>query len=121
MTVGYLDGFGQAQYRSADTALKVQADALSLAAVARFPLFEQMNFSAKAGVAYVSSTVRVDLEGVQYSSETATKFKPYVGFTLEYDIPAIVRVVGSFDYTQYDVGGKRGGASMLGIGAEKSF
>lgn len=120
-TVDYLNDVGDPATRIAPTALRIQADALTLAMVARFPLVDQLSASARLGVAYVSSTVRHDLDGMTNTSETTTKLKPYVGFGVEYDIPSVVKVVGTFDLTKVNAGGFSGNARMIGLGAEKSF
>lgn len=120
-TIDYLNSVGEPDTRVVPTALRIQADALTLAMVARFPLIDQLSASARLGVAYVSSTVRRDLDGMTNTSETTTKLKPYVGLGVEYDIPSIVKLIGTFDLTKIDAGGFSGNARMIGLGAERSF
>lgn len=98
-----------------------EADALALAFVARAPIFDQFAISARLGVAYVSSTYRTFVDGKTDSSQTKTKVKPYVGLGFEYDIPSIVKLVGTVDMTKYNVAGYSGSLRMVGLGAEKSF
>lgn len=101
---------------------RAQADAIAASMVARFPLFDQFSLAGRLGVAYVSSTIKtVDSNGASFFSETATKFKPYIGLSVEYDIPSVVKVVGTLDMTHYDVSGRKGNMRMFGLGAEKSF
>jgi len=107
--------------RTAATMTYRQADAIAAAAVAHFQLFENATASAKLGVAYVSSTRRTSQEGVSMGGETAPKFKPYIGLGLEYNVPQVIRLVGSFDRTKYDVGGVKANATLIGLGAEKDF
>lgn len=103
-----------AQY-SADT------NALSVALVAKIPLVDQVAFSVKAGAAYVTSTYRTEVNGQSRGSETASKLKPYLGLGVEYDIPDLIKLIGTFDITRFDVAGHKGNASMFGLGAEKAF
>jgi hypothetical protein len=98
-----------------------EADATSVAAVAHLPIFDQFALSARLGLAYVSSTFRTSVDGRVDSSKTESKFKPYIGLGFEYDIPSIVKLVGSLDMTKYDVNGYNGSMRMIGLGAEKTF
>jgi len=107
--------------RSAPLNGTTQADAITAAVVAHVPIAEQFAASARLGLAYVSSTYRTVLDGRSYTSETATKLKPYIGFGLEYDIPAIAKIIGTFDMTKYDAAGLTGNLRMIGLGAERSF
>lgn len=104
-----------------DVVYKAQADALSASFVARFPVVDNFNVLGRLGVAYVSSTLRTEVGGVSDSSETSTKLKPYAGLGLEYEIPSVVKIIGSLDWTRYDASGRSGSLRMIGLGAETSF
>lgn len=119
--VGYLDENGDVQFREADAGLKVQADALVAALVARAPVVNQLEAVFRLGGAYVSSTYRTDLDGKSKTSETVSKLKPYFGVGIEYEVPSLMKLVGSFDMTKYDVAGKTGNLRMIGVGAQTSF
>ncbi len=104
-----------------DVAYKAQADALSASLVARFPVVDDLNVLGRLGVAYVSSTLRTDVGGMSDTSQTATKLKPYAGLGVEYEIPSVMKIIGSIDWTRYDVAGRSGSMRMIGVGAETSF
>lgn len=118
----------------ADATRSDLADALTLAAVANFPVIDQVVFSAKLGVAYVSATSRKS-QGVAYfdlalpptdpqrttGGKTTSTFKPYIGLGLAYEVPNLGRIVGSYDRTQFDTDERKGAASLIGLGVEKSF
>jgi len=97
------------------------ANALIASVVARVPLFEGASFLVRPGVAYVSSTQRYYVSGVQNGSETATKLKPYVGLGLEFSLMENMKVVGSFDWTKFDVANQKANLTSLGLGAEIGF
>lgn len=104
-----------------DVAYKAQADAISASLVGRFPVVSNFNLLGRLGVAYVSSTLRTDLGGVSDTSNTTTKLKPYLGLGFEYEIPSVMKLVGSMDVTRYDAVGRAGNLRMIGVGAETSF
>lgn len=104
-----------------DVVYTAQADALSASLVARFPVVGDFNVLGRLGLAYVSSTLRAEVGGISDSSQTATKFKPYAGLGFEYEIPSVMKIVGSMDWTRYDVAGRSGALRMIGVGAETSF
>lgn len=106
---------------TAATSQSRTANALTLAGVAKFPIMEDMAFVARGGVAYVSSTVRYYVQGGQNGSETSTKLKPYLGVGFEFEAVKGLRVVGSFDWTKFDVVDQKGGLKALGVGAEVTF
>lgn len=97
------------------------ANALTLAAVADFPVTNEFSLAAKLGVAYVSSTLRTYVDGVANGSETETKLKPYLGLGASLSLADTFKVVGSYDLTAFDVAGRKSRASALGVGAEISF
>lgn len=97
------------------------ANALTAAAVIRMPVFDGAAFLVRPGLAYVSSTQRYYVSGVQDGSETATKFKPYLGLGVEYAPMDNFKIVGSFDFTQFDVAGQKANLKSLGLGAEIGF
>lgn len=100
---------------------RVEATAIYAALVSNFPLDAQTSLNAKLGVAYVSSTLHSSVEGVSDGGQTATKFKPYLGLGAAYSIGDGLSLTGSFDFTQYDVVGRKGNITALGFGAQKSF
>lgn len=97
------------------------ANALIASVVARVPLFEGANFLVRPGVAYVSSTQRYYVSGIQNGSETATKFKPYLGLGFDFSPMDGVKFVGSFDWTKFDVASQKSNLTSLGLGAEIGF
>ncbi len=99
----------------------VEATVIYAALVSNFPLDAQTSLSAKLGVAYVSSTLLSRVDGVSDGGQTATKFKPYLGLGAAYSIGDGLSLTGSFDFTQYDVVGRKGNITALGFGAQKSF
>ncbi|RTL30106.1 MAG: hypothetical protein EKK47_11305 [Burkholderiales bacterium] len=123
------DSFGNIVQRDTTAKVKAQVDAIVLAGVARFPIVDQLSATAKLGLAYVSTTLRSEVDGLSYNSVTQTKLRPYVGLGVEYDIPSICTIVGSFDITRVDVSDSsryysaqaKGNLKLLGIGAQKSF
>jgi hypothetical protein len=102
-----------------------EADAISLAIVGRAPIVDQFAVAARLGLAYVASTLRTEVDGRTFASETKNKIQPYLGLGFEYDIPSILKVTGSFDMTKIDVDGTsasiRSSVRMIGLGVEKSF
>ena len=120
-SVDYLDSDGEAQVRDGVANFKIQADALTAAAVTHFQIVDDLTFSARLGVAYVSSTVRTTLDGLPKKASTASKIKPYLGVGFEYTVIPDWKVVGMFDMTQFDVDGTKGTLKMFGLGAEASF
>jgi hypothetical protein len=104
-----------------DTTETALADALTLAAVVHVPVVDQLTAVGRLGVAYVSSTLRSTVDGKTMGATTSNKFKPYAGLGLEYGIPNVVKVVGSFDWTKYEVNDRKGNAKMFGLGVETNF
>lgn len=97
------------------------ANALTFSAVSTFPFGGGVSGLARAGVAYVSSTVRYHIDGVENGSETATKLKPYLGLGVEYEVVDNLKVVGAFDWTQFDVAGNKSSLKSFGLGAQVGF
>lgn len=97
------------------------ANALTLAAVSSFPFGGGVAGVVRTGVAYVSSTVRYYVNGVQNGSETATKLKPYLGLGVEFEVVDNLKVVGAFDWTQFDVAGNKSSLKSIGLGAQLGF
>lgn len=104
-----------------DAATVNTANALIGAFVMRMPVVDQLAFLVKPGIAYVSSTQRYYVQGVQNGSETATKLKPYLGLGVEYGIVDNVKIVGAIDWTQFDVAGQKANIYSFGLGAEVGF
>lgn len=98
-----------------------QADALTIAATAHFPVTDALGLAARIGAAYVSSTVKWTREGFSTGSRTSSQLRPYLGLGLEYNIPDVIKLVGSYDWTQFSVDGQKGSATLLGLGLEKAF
>lgn len=101
--------------------VKTQADALTFAAVMHFPVTTNLSFAARAGAAYVTTTVKRTQDGLSSGSRSESHLRPYVGLGVEFDIPQWVKVVGTFDATQFEVNGKKGSAQLMGLGLEKAF
>lgn len=97
------------------------ANALTLAAVSTFPFGGGVTGVVRTGVAYVSSTVRYYDVGVENGSETATKLKPYLGLGVEYEVVDNLKIVGAFDWTQFDVAGNKSSLKSFGLGAQVGF
>jgi hypothetical protein len=97
------------------------SNALAIAAVADFPIVTDLVLSLKLGAAYVSSTLRTYVDGVENGSVTETKLKPYIGLGLSYAIVDSVKIVGSYDRTGFDVDGRKSHSSNIGLGAEIGF
>lgn len=120
---------GQASYTpdvnnppvSVPTQRSTTSNALTFAAVARIPVAGDLSGVLRAGAAYVSSTVRYYVNGVENGSETATKLKPYLGLGLEFEAMKGFRIVGSYDWTKFDVSDQKGGLKAFGLGAEIGF
>ncbi|MBP8140615.1 MAG: outer membrane beta-barrel protein [Acidovorax sp.] len=98
-----------------------QADALTVAVAAHFPVTDAFGLAARIGAAYVSSTVKWTKEGRSTGSRTSNEIRPYLGLGLEYNIPDLIKLVGTYDWTQYSVDGQKGSATLLGLGVEKAF
>lgn len=81
---------------------RTSANALTVAGVGRLLITKEFTASAKAGVAYVQTTVDQYVGGASWGSDTKGKFKPYFGLGLEYALTSNLKVVGSFDYTRYE-------------------
>lgn len=103
------------------TTARTQSDALTIAAVMHFPVTTNLSFAARAGAAYVTTTVKRTQDGLSSGSRSESHLRPYVGLGVEFDIPQWVKVVGTFDATQFEVNGKKGSAQLMGLGLEKAF
>jgi len=97
------------------------SNALTVAAVANFPILSDLAFSLKLGAAYESSTIRNYVDGAGNGSDTSTKLKPYIGLGLSYAVLNSVKIVSSYDRIAFDVAGQKSNASMFGLGAEIGF
>ncbi|MGC4059591.1 MAG: outer membrane beta-barrel protein [Aquabacterium sp.] len=97
------------------------ANALTVAAVAEFPIVNNLEFSLKLGAAYVSSTMRTYIDGVENGSLTETKLKPYIGLGVSYVVMNSFKIVGAYDHTSFDVDGRKSHVSNIGLGAEIGF
>jgi outer membrane protein W len=91
---------------------------LILAGVVRGVLLDDLSAVAKFGTAYVTATKRYEHAGVSSKSSTASKFKPYLGLGLDYNLGAGFSLTGTFDYSMYEVDGTKGSISSFGVGAE---
>jgi len=100
---------------------RIQADAIMAAAVMEVPLVQQVNLTAKLGLAYVSATAVLERSGKRFDSVTKTSFQPYVGLGVEYALPFNVQLHGGVDWTRYRVDGQSGSATQVGLGAAVSF
>jgi len=100
---------------------QISADMLTLAAVAHIPVEEDLVVGVKAGLAYVSATLKKEFNGASNNSMTASKFKPYVGLDVQYKVLDGLKVVGAVDLTQYDVNGTKGSIKSFGLGAEYAY
>lgn len=100
---------------------QVRADALTVAAVAEFPVMDQFSLVAKLGVAYVTSTVKFTQDGAGMGSKSQNSIRPYAGVGVEVTVPGDIRVMGTVDWTRYAVDGRSGSATQLGLGASVSF
>ena len=107
--------------RNAPATYKTYADALAVALVARMPVSDEAAFTARFGLAYVSSTYRTELDGRRHDSKTETRLKPYIGLGFEYAVIPALKLVGTYDKTTYDADGRKASLSMFGLGAEASF
>ncbi|MBI3381252.1 MAG: hypothetical protein HY019_04515 [Aquabacterium sp.] len=103
------------------TSAVATANALTFAAVSRVPLMDGVAIGIKTGIAFVSSTMRYSIGGVQDGSETASKLKPYLALTVEYAPMSNLKIVWSYDWTRFDVAGQKGSLGALGLGAEVGF
>lgn len=97
------------------------ANALTFAVASVFPFGGGVSGVVRTGAAYVSSTVRYYVNGVENGSETATKLKPYLGLGLEVDVVDNVKIVGVFDWTKFDVAGSSSSLHSIGLGAQVGF
>ena len=97
------------------------ANALTFAVASVFPFGGGVSGVVRTGAAYVSSTVRYYVNGVENGSETATKLKPYIGLGLEVDVVDNVKIVGAFDWTKFDVAGSSSSLRSIGLGAQVGF
>ncbi len=79
-----------------------KANAVVFAGVGRFIITPSLTASAKAGLAYVNTTIDQAVDGASWSSETKSKIKPYFGLGLEYALNDKLKIVGNFDYTKYE-------------------
>jgi hypothetical protein len=96
-------------------------DALTAAGVARANLADDINLAVRLGVAYVTATKKADYAGQSSKSSSASKFKPYLGFSLEYSVIEKLKLVGSVDWSQYEVDGTKGSIKAVGVGAEYEY
>lgn len=97
------------------------ANALIVAGVARVPVADNFVATAKAGAAYVSSTIKYFIAGASNGSVTATKLQPYIGLGLELDVGSGLKIVGSYDWTRFNVESQKGNLGALGVGAQFGF
>lgn len=100
---------------------EVSATALAVAAVAEFPVIADLSLTARLGVAYVRGTVTRYVDGLRNGSSSDNAIRPYAGIGLEYSILPQVRLQSGFDWTRYNVDGRSGSATQLGLGAAVSF
>lgn len=118
---GNTDPADPASHIVVPTSRSITANALTLAGAAKFPIVDDLAVVAKGGLAYVSSTIRYYTQGGQNGSETATKLKPYLGLGVEFEAMKGFRIVGSYDWTKFDVADQKGSLKALGLGAEIGF
>ncbi len=97
------------------------ANAIFGAFVARFPLADSIAVLAKPGLAYVSSTQRYYIGSNSNGSTTSTKLQPYLGLGAEVAVASKLKLIGSFDWTRYDVASKKSNLTSFGLGAELGF
>lgn len=107
--------------RIAPIAEKAETDAIAVAGVWSVEPVHGASLSAKAGIAYVSSTIKDSLDGRSNGAKSQSRLQPYLGLAAAYSLAGTARVVASLDLTRFDVDGRKGLASMLGLGAELEF
>jgi hypothetical protein len=96
-------------------------DAMILSGVARLPLGDGFSAFGKLGIAYVSATKRVELDGKSSRSTTAGVFRPYLGLGVDYELLPNLRLGAQFDMSAYAVGAEKGNIKSLGVGAELNY
>lgn len=119
--VQYINDDNDIAAKSVSASESALADAMFVSAVAHLPIMDDMKLSARVGVAYVSATLRNVQEGTPRGGVTTSKVKPYAGLGLEYEIPNLMKVVGGFDWTQFEVQDRKGSVKLFGVGVETAF
>ena len=109
------------QTRPAPIAEKAETDAIAVAGVWSTEPARGATISAKAGIAYVSSTIKSSLDGRSNGAKSQSRWQPYLGFGAAYGVADTARLMVNLDLTRFDVDGRKGLARMLGLGAELDF
>ena len=107
--------------QDASSTHEVSANALAVAAVAELPVSSELAVLARVGVAYVTATVSTRLDGAGNGSKSGNAIRPYLGLGVEYGLPMDIQLVGSVDWTRYNVDGRSGSATQIGLGASVGF
>lgn len=79
------------------------------------------SLTARLGLASVKTKVARSLLGVKVAGASDDSIKPYVGLGVGYSITPQLSVQGSWDFTQGEVEGEKGGVNLLAIGLAYSF
>lgn len=96
-------------------------DALTVAGVVRANLADDFGLAVRVGVAYVTATKKFDYAGQSSKASSASKFKPYLGVSLDYNVLDRLKLLGVVDISQYEVDGTKGAIRAVGIGAEYAY
>jgi hypothetical protein len=118
--VAYID-FGQAVVSVPFAERTVEASAVAFDLALRGNLVPSLTAVGRLGLAYVSAkgsgTGGVRLTGTSSDSGLA----PHLGLGLELALNRQFKVIGGFDFTNYDTGKESGSAHLFSVGVQMGF
>jgi hypothetical protein len=103
------------------TANSIAANALYAAIVAHVNVVQDVDASAKLGLAYVTTTSAYRSNGVTEGSKVESHFAPLLGVACEYALMSDVRLVAGVDFTRFNADGRSGALSVLKLGVNYAY
>jgi OmpA-OmpF porin, OOP family len=119
LELGYID-FGEASASGPFSRVSVGASAFTGAAALRFKLAPAVSAVGRLGLANVDATASAGALGVGVATSESS-MNLYFGFGLEYALSPQLKVTGSMDFTDYEVGGQSGSVNLMGVGVQYAF
>lgn len=118
--LGYVS-FGKAKATLSGVTAEVKATAVTLAAVGKAPISPSLTGLARLGFANVTSDISASGFGMSLNLGSETKFKPYFGLGLAWNLSKELAVTADADFTQAYDGFDNYSVRALTLGVRASF
>jgi hypothetical protein len=118
--VAYID-FGKAVVSVPFAERTVEASAVAFDLALRGNLVPSLTAVGRLGMAYVSAKGNGTGGVTLYGSSSDAGLAPHLGLGLELALNRQFKVIGGFDFTNYDTGKESGSAHLFSVGVQMGF